>query len=548
MALINDGKIEIEPFTLDAVLELQMREALNEHAVLYLLARLEKDQYDKPLNAVANETQIKFKSDGKLIFTGVAKSVNIICEDEVYYLKVAAVSNTALIDVEKKRRSFQDAEMKYRTIVEKITKWKKSGVTFGDSKAADKTVENIVLQYDETDWEFSKRLASHSNAVLIPKITEATPDFIFGVKDGGSKGSLESYDYSVHKDLSAYRIMSQCPELGFTEADAVSYTIPANDYILNLGDMLTLDGNALYISAVNLTLAESVLKCSYTLSTKTAIASPVIYNAQNIIGLHLPGKVLEVEEDTVQVRLDIDEADTVDNGQDAASSYRFKYATPYSSESHTGWYVMPEMEDVVQIVFPVADEKYAYATTAIRQAEAKTTDPRTKYLRTADGKEIKLDEKEILITAKDDTTFIRINEETGIDIITPHPVNVTSDSTISMTSEDDFSITTQKNLIIKAGESILMSAKDNSSSISMENQAAGITVYSKPPINISGDKTIDISSKDKFNIKASKDLSVASDAKIKASGKSAVELSTGSGSSIKMSGDIDIKAKLIKEN
>jgi len=551
MAVINHEKMEIEPFILDSVLEIQIQETLNEHTTFYLLARLEKDQRDKPVSAVAEGTKIKFKSDGNVIFSGVAKSINVVCVDEVYYLRAAAVSNTVLIDVEKKRRSFQDGDMKYRSIVGTITKSKKSAVTFGDEKAANKTIENIVLQYDETDWEFSKRLASHSNAVLIPVAEEDTPNFIFGIKDGGSKGSLEKYDYSVHKNLSAYRQMSQFPDLGFTEDDAVTYTVTADNYMFNLGDMLTLDGSPLYVSAVNFTFLDSVLKCSYTLSTKTAASAPKMFNRVGIIGLHLQGTVMDVKEDTVQVRLDIDEADTVDNGQNSGGSYWFKYATPYSAENHTGWYVMPELEDVVQVLFPTEDEKYAYAAAAVRQdegGEAKMSDHQTKYLRTPNGKEIKLDEKEILITAEDDTTFIRINEDGGIDIITPHPINVTSNSTISMTSEDDFSITTKKNLIITADESILMSAKDNSSLISMENKAAGITVNSKPPIKISGDKTIDMTSKDKFTIKASKDLTASSDAKIIESGKSAIEMSTGMGSSIKMAGDIDIKAKLIKEN
>lgn len=547
MAVIEDGKIEVEPFTLDSVLELHVNETLNDHAVFYLLARLEKEQQGKPLDAVSDETKIKFKSGGELIFSGVTKNINIICVDQVYYLRIIAVSNTALIDVEKKRRSFQDSDMKYRVIVDKITEEKGSEITYGDAKAADKTVENIVLQYDETDWAFAKRLASHSNAVLIPKIGKDTPDFIFGVDDGGSKGNLESYNYSVSKNLSVYRAMTQFPELGFTEDDSVSYTVTEDDYIFNLGDMLTLDGSPLYVSAINLKLAESVLKCTYTLSTKTAISAGKIFN--NIIGLHLSGIVWKVENDTVKVRLDIDEEDSVDNEQDEDNSYPLKYATPYSAEGHTGWYVMPEKNDKLQIIFPTEDEKEAYATAAIRLEDTdKTSDPRTKYLRTPDGKEIKLDEKEILITAKDETTFIRINEDNGIDIITPNPVTVTSNSTISMTSDDDFSITTKKNLTITAGESILMSSKKNNSSISMESSAPGVTINTKDPIAITGDKTIDIKSKDELAAKAGKDLSVDSDKTVAVSGTNAVEISNKKGSSIKMDTNIDLKAMLIKEN
>ena len=548
MAVMEVGKLNIEPFTLEAVMEIHIKEILNDHAVFYLLARLEEDQEDDPIFDISNETSIKLTSDGTVLFIGVIKNINITCVDSVYYLRVAAVSNTIKIDVETKRRSFQDAGMKYRSIVEKITKSGGSRVTFGDSKAADKTVENILLQYDETDWMFSKRLASHSNAILIPKIDSETPDFIFGVGAGSSKDKLESYNYSVSKNLDVYRAMSQFPALGFTENDSVSYTIIANDYVFNLGDMLTLDGNPVYVSAINLKLVGSVLKCAYTLSTKAAISAAKFFN--DIIGLHLLGEVLKVENDTVRVRLDIDESDTVDNGQDDDNSYPFKYSTPYTAEGHTGWYVMPEEGDKLQIIFPTEDEKEAYATTAIRQEDTdRTEDPLVKYLRTPFGKEIKFDENEILISAKDETTFIRINEdeEEGIEIITPHPIKITSNSTISMESDDDFKITTHKKLIITADESILMTTNDDNSAFSMESSAPGVVIDSQDPIKVLGIKTVDISSKEGFTAKAGKDFSLSSDKKVKISGSSAVEAS-GGGSSIKMDGNVDIKGKLIKEN
>ncbi len=56
----------------------------------------------------------------------------------------------------------------------------------------------------------------------------------------------------------------------------------------------------------------------------------------------------------------------------------------------------------------------------------KTTGLEVKYLCTLNGKEIKLDKEEILITAKDDVTYIKINEASGVEIITDKAVQVTS--------------------------------------------------------------------------------------------------------------------------
>ena len=161
MAIIEVGKIEIEPFKLDTILKLRLKEILNDHAVFHLYARLEKEQADTPLGLISNTTQIKFKGDGEIIFSGVARNIDITCVEDVSYLRIIAVSNTILIDVEKKNRSFQDAAQKYREIVEEVTGEKGSSVTFGDSEAAGKTVDNIILQYAETDWAFVLRALYH---------------------------------------------------------------------------------------------------------------------------------------------------------------------------------------------------------------------------------------------------------------------------------------------------------------------------------------------------------------------------------------------------
>jgi len=545
MDAVYDGKIEVEPFVLDTVLELRVKETLNEHATFYLLARLEKEQAEKPLKDVGNETKIKFKSDGSVIFSGITKNISITCIDEVYYLRVLAVSHTARLDVAKKRRSFQDDDMSYRQIIEKVTKEKGSRVTFGNDPAANDTVYKIILQYEETDWEFCKRLASQSHDVLIPKIKEDTPDFICGVKETESKGDLESYNYSVSKNLSFYRKMTASYSF-LEEADTVSYTITSNDKIFNLGDMLTLDKKPLYISAVNLMFTESVLKCTYALSPKKALSVPEIYH-DNIIGLRLYGEVLAVKDDTVRVRLNIDKDD---NGHNEDNSTAFKYETPYHNNKNTGWYVMPEKGDYVNLVFPTNVDHSAYAAPTRRPMlhdGDKAKNPRTKYLRTRDGKEIKFDKEEILITAKDKETFIKINEETGIEIITPHPIQIRSDDYIAMTSKDDIIISADENLFLKAGNAVYMTADDGNSEVSMDPEVGDVRIVTQLPIKMTS-KEDDVLITSEANLKVHSKEFTLNGTKVAINGSVEVNLD-GAGSTIKLSGGtIEQSAPIIKLN
>lgn len=611
MDLIEVGNLTVAPFELERILEIKMEKKMNEHATLYLHGVIQDGPEDSIVTDMTERTPIKFQHGDKVIFNGILQNINVICENKVYYLKATAISHSVLLDLKPMKRSFQEKGMEFEKIAEYVIKDAKAKMTFD---APVKKVENLMLQYNETDWQFVKRLASHSNSVLIPSADSDQPEFLFGVPEGVEyQDKLEVFNYSVSKNMSLFRHLSQSEELNFTEADAVIYTMETDDFIFDLGDMLSLNDSALYVYHAELHLVDSVFTCTYRLSTKTALSVSKGYN-KDIAGLTLTGKVLKAEGDKIKVHLAIDET------QEEGKAYPFSYATGYSAEAHTGWYVMPEEGDTVQVLFPTENENDAYSDMSIRQADSdRTTDPKIKYLRTPDGKEIKLEKEEILITAKDGVTFIRINETSGVDIITDKAVqvnaggsiSVTAGDTISMKSTNDFTINSGKNLNISAADSITMTCRDNS--MKLETSSSGIEIDAKKPIKVTGGDTVDIKSKAKFTTisndmfqlsvdkkldvssketiemvckdnsmklesggsgilldsgkaikvtgkdkvdvtsssdftaSSSKNMNLSASQKLALSADSAIEASS-KGSSIKMDGDIDLKAKLIKEN
>jgi len=446
MKNIDVGKIQIAPFEFVSILEIKIEKELNEHATLYVCGIVKDDIHFTPVIGITEGANIKCENDGQVYFNGVLQNIKISCVDAVYRLEVYAVSNTILLDTVKYKRSFQDYAQTYQSIVETVIADNSGAVAYN---ASEMTVENIILQYNETDWEFAKRLASHTQDVLIP-ITDDNPAFHFGAPDEGD-AKLVSNNYAISKDFEAFRRM-------ITEADPLTaddvtlYTVETDVFVCDLGEKLNLNGIDLHVCRISLSLVDSALKMIYTLCAKKAVSAPKAYN-RAITGLVLDGKVTEVKNDTLKLDL----CNDIERGveEDTEEKHFFKYATGYSMENHTGWYVMPEENDIVQLLFPLEDEKYAYAASSVRQEDTdRIADYLVKYLRTSYGKEIKLQEKEILITAKDNTTFIRINEDTGISIITPKPISISSGSTLSIKSEDDMTITTNKNLKITAKESI----------------------------------------------------------------------------------------------
>ncbi len=552
MGLQEVGNYTVEPFSLERILELELVKKSNEHARMYVRGVLKEGEEDSLIGEQWDEKAVKLKDAEGILFSGVASDVGVICENGVYYLEAEAVSWTIKLDKEEKKRSFQEKGRSYHSIVRQI-----AGESGGTAKctAPDKQVQCILLEYRETDWEFLKRIASHSNSVLVPDPTADSPTFSFGLPEGKTYGEETARaDFSVRKKMSRYRKLSKCQDITYQEEDAVEYTIQTDCAALDIGDMISIKGKSLYVRESRFYLKGSVLMCCCSATTKPGISASKACHPY-ISGLALDGKVLKVEGDTVKVHLSIDDA------QDEGKAYPFPYATGYSAEGHTGWYVMPQEGDTVQVVFPTEDENQAYAVQSIRQEDTeKTSDPSTKYLRTPNGKEIKLDKNEILITAKDGATFIRINEQSGVDVCTDKEVNVislgnisiSSGQDISMSCAHDFSIRAGKNITATAGDVISMTCKENSLKMVPKS---GIHVSAAKPISVSGGDSISLigrgrftaSSENDMQIEASGNFSSSSGKKMSLSASKSLETSC-KGSSIKMNGQINMKASLIKEN
>lgn len=552
MELQEVGKFSVEPFALERILDLEYVKTIGDHAKLFVRGVLKEGEEDSLIGQQWDEMPVKLTQAGETLFCGVATDVGVICENGVYYLEAEAVSWTVKLDRVKKKRSFQEKGRSYQSIVNEI-----AGEAGGTAKcvAPDKQIENLLLQYRETDWEFLKRLASHSNSVLVPDPTQEVPAFSFGLADGSSYSEeTAKADFSVRKKVARYRQLSQCEDVSYQEEDAVEYTIRTEFAALEIGDQINVKGKSLYVREVSLSLKGSVFLCTCTATTKSGISAAKVWHPY-ISGLTLDGKVLKVINDTVKVHLSIDES------QEEGKAYPFPYATGYSAEGHTGWYVMPEEGDTVQILFPTEDENKAYAMQSVRQADTeRTAEPKVKYLRTADGKEIKLDKDEVLITARDGLTYVRINEQTGVDVFTIKDVNVLSAGNITLLSGDSISMACLKDFNVFVGNDMNVNVMGSVDITNKKNNLnmdpkKGISMSAKQAIKISGDSTVDVTSKKKFtasssdamDVSASKNLTASSRKKIvMEASKSIVESSRGS--SMKVDGNITMKARLIKEN
>ncbi|BAU27212.1 hypothetical protein DFP93_11398 [Aneurinibacillus soli] len=339
--------------------------------------------------------------------------------------------------------------MKYAELLKEVTS-AYSGADVVDMISKGSPIKKFTMQYEETDWQFLKRMASRFHTGLIPAAVFDKPKFSFGVPEGEYKGKIDDFHYRVRKKIADFRSFSENDPKKIEERDFVYYEVET-DTVLDIGNEVDFKGKRLFVCEAHTQMENSLLKHQYVLCPKEGMSQKTMYH-EGIVGLTLEGKVIDVAADTVKVHLEIDKKQGVEK------AHWFPYSSMYTAEGHSGWYCMPELHDSVHLYFPSHKEEECVAINSIRKdatvtGENKLGNPSHKYFRTADGKEIRLSPDEIVITAKDGETFIRLHEKEGIEVYSKKNIQIISDDTITMSA--------QKKMILSAKGEISITCKES---------------------------------------------------------------------------------------
>ncbi|MCX7746232.1 MAG: contractile injection system protein, VgrG/Pvc8 family [Clostridia bacterium] len=454
--LITYDNIKISPFEIRNLLELKIEKRMNEHARLYFTGIVPEGQRDRYVELTESKTEITVDcidegAGNTNLFRGIATNVEIKSVRDIYYIEVEALSFTYDLDIKLKSRSFQDEGMIYTQLVEEVIA-DYPGADFIDTAAKSKKTEKFIIQYNETDWEFLKRIASHFNTGLVPDALSGKPKFWFGIPEGGVKGRLEDFHYSVRKKIFDFRNSSENYIKGIDENDFTYFEVET-DKVLNIGDSVSFKDKALYVYQSVAMIKNSTFKHQYILAFKNGFSQNTLFNSQ-IAGASVEGRVIDIKEDNLRVHLEIDDA------QEKEKAYWFPYATFYTTEGNTGWYCMPQLDDFVKLYFPTSREEEGIIMNSIRRRTKGgdfITDPNVKFFRTIFGKEITFSEKEIMISAKDGEVLMRLIEDKGIEIYSKLDIRVKAD----------------ENIVIESGKTIQISASD---AIGIQCKESGINM------------------------------------------------------------------------
>ena len=129
----------------------------------------------------------------KGLFTGIVKDCKLVYNNKINTLKIKVVGFSVMLDKEKPTRIFQDEELTYREILNYVMPDTLGKVVFNKE---DTGVGKLLFQYNETDWQFMKRVSGLGESILIPLFYENGVRLSYGLPRSAKETELQEDFYA----------------------------------------------------------------------------------------------------------------------------------------------------------------------------------------------------------------------------------------------------------------------------------------------------------------------------------------------------------------
>ena len=433
------------PYDIQSIQELRVEKRVNDHARLFLTGLVSdemKDRYIDMVNSTDPITVHEIDDSGEvsgILFDGVVSEISFCMARGVYYIEIEAISHSIRMDLKIRSRSFQHKDMTYDSLFNQVLS-EYAGGDHIDNATGTARLEQFTVQYQETDWMFLKRLASRFGAVIVPEARANAPKVWIGLPEG-KRWELANTSYSIRKSMVEGNIGNDYSD--------ICYSVVTNRRFA-IGDTVQFRERELAVTESITELKNGDVMTTYLLSPRLSVFQKELYN-ECLSGSALEGRVIDVQQDAIRVHLDIDRV------QEKQEACWIQYASPYAAEGNSGFYCMPELGDTVQIYFPSNQEDEVIAIQSLHrgQGSPKKQTPGVKQWGTKYGKELRLGAADATLTAKDNSIFIKLDEEDGVRIQSEHGISLSS-GTLELQAEQKLHINAQQGIYLQCKQSSMV--------------------------------------------------------------------------------------------
>jgi len=403
------------------VLECSIHSKYGEHTKAEIKAAVKSEEAKAAINDIADEKVEILGRDintsiEQVLFIGVIECIELMEEGGYTTISLKAVSYTWKMDIKRKSRSFQNPGTTYKKVIKAVTREYNADILWNVS---DQKLVYPLIQYEETDYQFLKRIMSHLQIDIL------AGDFsdkicIFAGLGNGMKRKVIDLDRNNYSIIPFYTKKAGRKQ----QSHKIGYKLEHMDYV-RAGDLLQIKGNAFYVMEAETVYIRGVMECTCSAFPKSCFYVEKI-PAQKLKGAVLNGKILETRQEMVKMHLDID------IGRPVSEMYEF----PWEPITGNMLYCMPEMGTRAALYFDGPEESTGRVIYNIRENSntcGELLDYNNRYFTTDKGKRIFLKPLEMgLVNLKGNNAEISIKDSLCLNVSTVHKVSVQADGRVEL--------------------------------------------------------------------------------------------------------------------
>ena len=388
----------ISSFAMEKILDFQTWEDPGEHARGNF--RLLLSENETGINGMNAPIQLcGHGNTAGALFSGYPEKVEIKEERGYRIADIQAVSGTILLDQKKSNRVFQKKVQTYMGIASTVTADTEHSACI--LPGSDMRTGGTLIQYQETDWRFLKRMASQLGLPLVPDTSYYYPRFYLGLPEGEKRELGEIISCDLCFDGRYYAVSGKCL---VDREDFICYDVVTRTS-LSLGDRVTYEGRELLVSRKKTELAGGEVIFTYRLAGNSYTWVPWEDNP-DYTGMSFVGSIVGTQGEQVEVAFDIDKT--------AAGGNRYGFAPATGNLM----YCMPQKGTKTSLYIGNGDEAQGIATGCIRTNGSTcegTGSPEKKSFRSEHGKGMDLYPQRMGLDGGE-TGKITFEDETGTTI------------------------------------------------------------------------------------------------------------------------------------
>ncbi len=408
-----------------------------------------------------------FEKEKNCFFTGYIESLDLEFHHHIVYCKILAFTYTKKIDIEPQNKFFQDPNKTYLDIIKLLN--------IDEFVSIDPQLERVLsvpsncltLEYNITHWQFLLKIFKKLNQNI----------FIFDLDDTREKSLI--YSKIRNKKLDENLIFKRGKNSTFGSIEFTSTEI------YEIGNKIEIAGNYFVVCKLNYVYKRGNLYGEYYLIDENKLGMLNPYE-DNFMGFNVKAKVVDDKdpEQKGRIKIELINEQNIKIDDIYKGTYYFNFVTNYTSNDNgknVGFFSIPEIGEIVNLYFPTNNENDAYINYVLREKSSDFLgDPSHKIWRNSKGREFRITDDNIIVSAKDETISLTLDDNQIILKKGDNSFIKIEDNKIEVKNNDTIIVIDNGNINIK-GNSIKIDGNDitlNASNIKLNASGANIDMSS----------------------------------------------------------------------